>query len=158
MMGAREWLNRHPNVAIAGGIVVVLAAIGMIAGYVMASRHHYPAGAPESYFTIDDGQTWFSAPDDNVPPFDHSGVQAVKAYVFQCDGKKFVGYMERFTPQYHDLVLAHGLTPEAVRFGRELKKPGQGQWRPSGDLKAEASFTDIKNPTGGSDVPVEVEP
>lgn len=94
-----------------------------------------PIDAPEYYFTVDDGKTFFAASSDNIPPFDYDGQQAVLADVFQCDGKKFVGYMERFTPKYHDEVVAHGLTPDAMRFGRELKKPGDAKWFHPSDLR-----------------------
>src|SRR5580658_3503052 len=94
MMGAREWLNQHPNVAIGGGGVIVILAIGMIVMQVMAGRHRYPDGPPQSYFTDDDGKTFFAAPSTNVPPFDHDGQQAVSAYVFHCGGQKLVGFME----------------------------------------------------------------
>jgi hypothetical protein len=158
MIGARDWLNQHPKVAFAGGCVFVLAAIGMIAGYVMASRHRFPAGPPEAYFTTDDGQTYFAAGDDNFPPFDHGGVPAVKAYVFQCGGQKFVGYLERFDSKTHDYVVAHGLTPEALRFGREVKRPGEPKWQPTGDSRNEAKLTEVRCPSGGTEEPEPIAP
>jgi hypothetical protein len=158
MIGAREWLNEHPKVAIGGGVVIAVLAIGLIVVQVMAGRHKYPDGPPESYFTDDDGKTFFAATSTNVPPFDHNGRQAVNAYVFQCDGQKFVGYMERFTPQFHDFVVAHGRTAEANRYGRELKRPGDAKWLQSGDLQKEVELEDIHCPNGGTDVPEAVEP
>jgi hypothetical protein len=158
MMGAREWLNEHPSVAIAGGGGIVVLAIGLIVMQVLASRHHYPDGPPQSYFTVDDGKTFFAASSTNVPPFDHNGQQAVAAYVFECGGQKFVGYMERFTPKYHDYVVANGRTPEANRYGRELKRPGDTKWLQSGDLQKEGELEDIRCPNGGTDIPVAVEP
>jgi len=158
MIGVREWLNQHPSVAIGGGGVIVALAIGFIVVQVMAGRHKYPEGPPDSYFTDDDGKTFFAASSTNIPPFDHNGQQAVSAYVFQCDGQKFVGYMERFTPQFHDFVVAHGRTPEANRFGRELKRPGDAKWLQSGDLEKEGELEDIHCPNGGTDTPEAVEP
>lgn len=158
MMGAREWLNQHPNVAIGSGCAIVLLAIVLIVAEVRAGRHRYPSAAPDFYFTVDDGKTFFAASSDNIPPFDYDGQQAVLADVFQCGGKRFVGYMERFTPKYHDAVVAHGLTPEAMRFGRELKKPGDAKWIPSGDLRAETKFTEVRCPDGGPGIPEAVEP
>jgi hypothetical protein len=158
MMGAREWLNQHPNVAIGSGITVVLLAIVCIIVEVRAGRHRYPAGPPDYYFTADDGKSFFAASSDNVPPFDYNGQQAVTAYVFHCGNQKFVGYMERFSPKYHDFVVAHGITPEAERFGRELKKPGDAKWLPSGDLRTEAKLTDVRCPDGSADIPESILP
>ncbi len=98
---------------------------------------------------MDDGKTFFAASSDNIPPFDYDGQQAVLADVFQCDGKKFVGYMERFTPKYHDEVVAHGLTPDAMRFGRELKKPGDAKWIHPSDLRSKRRSPTSTALTGG---------
>src|SRR5271163_2656883 len=126
MIGAREWMNNHPKVAIGSGIGVVVLAIGLIVAQVLAGKHRYPSGPPDYYFSDDDGKTFFAASSDSVPPFDHNGQTAVRAYVFQCGSQEFVGYLERFTPSYHDAAVAHGITPETIRFGREIKKPGEG--------------------------------
>ncbi len=158
MMGAREWLNQHPNVAIEPGIAVVLLAIVLAVVQIRASRHRYPSALPDVYYTVDDGKTFFAASSDNVPPFDYDGRQAVTAYVFQCGNQKFVGYMERFSLKYHDFVVAHGVTPEAEKFGRELKKPGDAKWLPSGDLRTEAKLTEVHCPNGGSDIPESIMP
>jgi len=158
MMGAREWLNQHPNVAIGGGITVVLVAIVCIVVEVRAGRHRYPAGPPDSYFTVDDGKTFFVASSGNIPPFDYEGQQAVRAYVFRCGSQKFVGFMERFVPKYHDIVVAQGITPEAMRYGRELKRPGDAKWLLSGDLRAETKLTDVPCPNGSTDIPEAIEP
>jgi hypothetical protein len=158
MMGAREWLSGHPKAAIAIGCAMVVLTAGVVVAELRAQHHRYPSGPPESYFTVDDGKSFFAASSDNIPPFDYDGQQAVRAYVFQCGGHRFVGYMERFSTKYHDQVVAHGLSPEAMRFGRELKKPGDAKWVPSGDLRFEAAFTDIHCPDGSSDVPQAVEP
>jgi len=158
MMGAREWLNQHPKVAIGGGVVIVILAIGLVVAQVLAGRHKYPSGPPQAYYTVDDGKTFFADSTDKVPPFDHEGQPAVTAYVYQCGGQKFVGYMERFTPKFHDYVVAHGRTPEAARYGRELKRPGEPNWLPSGDLVKVAQIEDVKCPNGGTDVPDAIDP
>jgi hypothetical protein len=158
MMGAREWLNQHPNVAIGGGIGVVLLAVVLIVVEIRAGRHRYPAAAPNLYFTADDGKTFFVASVENVAPFDYDGQQAVRAYVYKCGSQKFVGYMERYNAKYHDLVVAKGSTPEAERYGREIKKPGDAKWLPCTDLQTEAKLTEVHCPDGGTDVPEAIDP
>src|SRR5208282_4267961 len=153
MMGAREWLDQHPKLTICGVCGIVAVAIGLIVAQVMAGKHKYPSGPPKDYFTVDDGKTFFVAGDDNVPPFDHDGQPAVRAYVFQCGGQQFVGYLERFTPTYHDAVVAHGRSPEAIRYGREIKKPGEGNWHAVTDIATETKLTNVQCPNGGTDTP-----
>jgi hypothetical protein len=158
MMGAREWMDSHPRLTIAGGCGIVVLAIGLIVAQVLAGKHRYPSGPPDNYYTDDDGKTFFAASSANVPPFDHNGQQAVRAYVFKCGGQQFVGYLERFTPRYHDAVVAHGETPESVRFGREIKNPGEAKWHAVTDLATENKLTDVHCPSGGADIPEAVEP
>src|SRR5271170_3620876 len=142
-MGLREWFNQHPRVT--GGIisVLVLVAIGVIVKQVLASRRAFPSGSPQAYFTVDDGQTYFTASSDNYPPFDYNGQQAVSAYVFESNGKRFVGYLERFTPEAHALIVAGKGSAETLRFGRELKRPGDKGWVKSGDLATETKITNV---------------
>jgi len=158
MIGAREWMNNHPKVAIGIGAGVVVLAISLIVGQVLASRHRYPSGPPTDYFTVDDGKTYFAAGEDNIPPFDYGGQQAVRAHVFQCSGKTFVGYLERFTPKFHDAVVANGITPGALRYGREIKKPGEAQWHAVTDVPTEVKLTTVQCPNGGTDAPEEIGP
>jgi hypothetical protein len=155
-MGIRDWINNHPKTAgsVAGVIVVVM--IITIVVQVLANRRRFPSDFPQVYFTADDGKSWFAASASNIPPWDYQGQPAVAAYVFQCNGKRFVGYMERFSTKYHDAVVAHGFTAEAMRYGRELKRPGSN-WVPSGDLRIEANIEDVKCPDGNA-TPEIVEP
>lgn len=158
MIGVREWLNQHPSVAIGGGGAVACLAIGLIVVQVMAGRHKYPDGPPESYFTVDDGKTFFAASSTNIPPFDYNGQQAVEAYVFQCGGQKFVGFMERYNAAFHDIVVAHGRSPATDKYGLELKRPGDAKWLQPGDLQGQVEMANVRCPNGGTDVPEQVEP
>ena len=157
MIGVREWMNQHRGVT--AGIVagIVLVAVGLIVAQVLANRKTYPSASPDSFFTTDDGKTFFVASSDNIPPFDYKGQQAVHAYVFQCGGKKFVGYMERYLPDARQSILNGKRNPQIERFGRELKKPGAGEWVKSGELVVEAKVSDVRCPDGHG-VPEAVEP
>lgn len=156
-MGIREWMNQHRGVATGLVSAVVLLAVGLIVVQVMASRKKYPSESPDSFFTVDDGKTYFTASSDNIPPFDYKGQQAVHAYVFESNGKRFVGYLERYTPEARSAILAGKRTPQVERFGRQLKKPGAGEWVKSGDLAVEAKISDVRSPDGHG-VPEAVEP
>jgi hypothetical protein len=158
MIGVREWINQHPKASVSTGIIVVVLAIGALVGEVMAGRHRYPSAPPSDFYTVDDGKTFFTASSDNIAPFDYNGQQADHAYVYRCGSQTFVAYMDRFTPKYHDYVVAHGMTPEAERWGRELKRPGESKWVPSGDLNVEAQYYNVKCPDGSSQEPEAILP
>jgi hypothetical protein len=154
-MGIRERLNQKPGLT-AGviGAAVILATVGVVM-QVLASRKKFPSKLPDSFFTVDDGKTFFRASMDNVPPFDHEGKQAVHAYVFECGGKQFVGYVERYTPEAHKSILSGQRTAQIEMYGRELKKPGSAEWIKSGDLAATVRVTNVKCPDGRPAEPIE---
>jgi|SRR5271170_4697319 len=157
-MGIREWSTYHPKVTFGVVSVCVVVAITAIVVQVMANRRQYPLKAPDSYFTIDDGKTFFVASSDNYPPFEYKGQQAVHAYVFECSGKRFVGYMERYNDSVRQMLAAgKPLTADMVRFGREMKKPGSTVWVKTGDLATEATVANVTCPDG-TGTPEAVEP
>ena len=156
-MGIREWLDQHRRTAMGMGLGVVLLAVVSVVWQVLAQRKTFPSSLPDSYFTIDDGKTYFEANSANVPPFDYQGQQAVRAYVFECDGKRFVGYMERYLPDAKQAILAGKKTVATERFGREMKKPGGPKWIKSGDLAVEGKISDVRCPDGHG-TPTEIEP
>jgi hypothetical protein len=155
-MSIREKLNEHRGVTIgiAGGAVVLV--IGFIVMQVLANRKTFPTKLPDLYYTIDDGQSFFAANSENVAPFDYQGKPAVRAYVFECAGKRFVGYLERYTQEARkSLVEQKKSTPQLQLYGRELKKPGAATWVKSGDFAAVAKVTDVRCPDGRVPEPVE---
>jgi hypothetical protein len=99
------------------------------------------AGA-QLYFTDDDGKTFFPESAAKIPPFDHSGKQAVEAIVYKCDGKEpFVNHMKRFTPEAKKQMESMSkLDPTAMmtiesKGGMEVKSPGQKDWVKTTDPK-----------------------
>lgn len=157
MMGIREWFNARPNsTAYILGVVAVVAVVIVIVE-LRANRHTYPDKLPDAFFTVDDGKTFFVASSSNVPPFDYQGQKAVLAVVFECSGKRFVGWMERFTPESRDAILAGKSNAWLLRFGRELKRPGDSAWVKSGDMAVEDKIQNVVCPDGNG-TPVAVNP
>jgi hypothetical protein len=155
-IGIRQRMNENPR-ATAGVIgAIVVFAIGVVVMQVRASRHMIATQLPDSYFSADDGQTFFTASGDNVPPFDYKGQQAMHAAVFKCNGKLFVGYLERFTPEAHKMMVDGKNTQTAMMNGRELKRPGDKNWVKCTDLKAVNKLIDVRCPDGtGTPEPIE---
>jgi hypothetical protein len=157
-MGFSEWCNEHRRTAGSVAVVCVVAAIGSIVWQVMGQRRTIVTHLPDQFFSVDDGKTFFATGSDNFPPFDYHGQEADQAYVFECGGNRFVGYLERFNPQAHKAMMENKAGPGTLVYGRQLKKPGDKVWVNSGDFKAAAMVADVHCPDGSKTDPVQVEP
>ncbi len=140
-MAVREAIDKKKPAAMAAAGAMVAAA-GIIIGYYLM-----PAGQATlkgSYYSDDDGQSWFADAPFRVTPFDHNGKQAVGAAVFSCDGggKKYVGYLVRIRPDAQKAVAEAAATAEQEKidlqkmpiFGDpnlwQIKAPGEANWHP----------------------------
>jgi hypothetical protein len=163
-VGIRQKLNDASKGVI--GLVIVLV-IGVYA--VVAWEFHRPANGGhlglKTYYTTDDGKTYF--PDDGAlfPPFDHEGGQAVRCYVFKCPSSgEFVGYLEKFSPELHDALTTpfdptHRGDHPPLDFssGTLVKKPGDKNWIIKASTKGQA-IVHVQCPNGSSDEPTAVSP
>ena len=160
-MGIRETLNENPRLTtgITAGIIVVVFALIFWSSGGSASPESGGMGS-KVYFTEDDGKNYFAVDAKNIPPFQHDGKEAVRAYVYECNGKRFVNHLERYTPEGKQASLRlreavkHGPPPGALvaaaqQRGREIKRPGETNWIPSNSPAAEAIITP-KAPPGAS--------
>lgn len=154
-MGLRETLNEKPGIALgAAGGVIVLALFFIIRSFMGDGPSTGGSGnVAKAWFTVDDGKTWFSDDEKNIPPYDKDGKQAVRAYIFVKEGgKPYCGYLERYTPdgkkrreemlknpEKVDIVVA-----ETTMFtDREVKKPGEKDWVKQNTPKA-AEVTNVQ--------------
>src|SRR5947207_12339964 len=90
----------------------------------------------KSYYSTDDGKTYFEDSADHLVPFDKDGKEAVRAHVFQCGGgAPFVGYLEKLDSKvkarlddfFADPKNKGKMMPgqiEAEESGRMVKRPG----------------------------------
>jgi hypothetical protein len=93
-----------------------------------------PSVATQSYYTTDDGKTWFADDVNKIAPFEKDGKVAVRAYVYKCPGgKPFISHLERFTPEAKKTLEAAQkkndltnptLMEDVLMNGIEVKKPG----------------------------------
>lgn len=151
----------------AASLFVVLAA-----AYGYMQMRGTDTVAPEktrAFFSVDDGKTWFADDLNRLPPFDKDGKQANRAFVFKCaDGKEFVGYLQRFTPeakrtlqqiQTPDPNRKGPLNPATIRdaytAGREVKRPGETQWVSGAEGPKASKITAVMCPNGAEADPVE---
>ncbi len=135
-MSIRNGMNNHPMVT-AGALIVIIAGIGAIT---WLRIQEFSPSKPRNYYTIDDGMNYFSDDPERITPFEYKGKQAVRAHIFLAsDGKKFVGYLERATPEAGAVIKRiknrkptdPPPTPAdmgVAMSGREFKKPGTKDW------------------------------
>ena len=135
-MSVREWMDNNQKATSIGAGALTFLAIGLIVYQLI------PEGQPtKAWYTTDDGQTWFKDSNRKVPPFDHGGKQAVLAKVYECNGKQFVGWMERYKPEQAKKLARYraqedaGETPDEGLLmasgglgAIEYKRPGDKTW------------------------------
>lgn len=132
-MGLREKINENPGATTVVAACIVLAAIVFI--IYQSTGSEAPPPFPQAYYSVDDGKSWFADDFNKDAPFTKDGQEAVRAYVFQCgEGKPFVGYLEKYSPQALKEVQNHrqtmkldpppSLMEEIMPAGILVKKPG----------------------------------
>ena len=98
-MGIRETLNQYQYIA-AGVTIGAIVAAGV---FIVSSMKEgaTPRYGSVAYYSDDDGASYFEESNKLIPPFDHHGKPAYKAYVFTCskDKTKWVGYLEGYLPE-----------------------------------------------------------
>ncbi len=143
-MGLRETLNENPRITT--GITVAIFV--RVLAWILWPRGGAASGGggggggvvTQMFYTIDDGKTWFADDAKKIPPFTKDGKDAVRAAVYQCDGKTFVNHMERYTPEGQKQLAAlyakgdgaAATDPSAFEAanetGLEVKSPGDKEW------------------------------
>jgi len=157
--GFREKVNQRPGLVIAVVAVVVLFFVWV--GFTASSNHPRARVKAGQFFSADDGATWFVDETQELPPVDHGGRPAYRAFVVtNDDGKtRWVSYLERLSDDAKakmEELRAQGDSADpdvwasTLKAGWEVKKPGQDKWVKLSDLKEAAKVTEPVAPNGGS--------
>jgi len=165
-MGIRETLNKNPAIATGATAAVIVVALVFIVMQLMPNRPHI---VTKSWYTDDDGTTWFKDGLEKIPPFDHNGKEAVRCFVYKCKGTKFVGYLQKYSDigkakmekaqADKDHPNANPMIMMEVEGEQLIKKPGAGNpWvNQMRDQEQAMKIYQVKAPDG-SDAPVEALP
>lgn len=163
-MGIREKINDSRLGTIVGIGLLVAAAV-------ILTLYFWPGGPHinyrQSYYSDDDGKTYFEDSIYKFAPWDHNGKTADIAVVYEdAHNNKFVGYLKRYTPdalkqlqnvytdtsakgspaQVQEAVLTLMQSPLIAMSGTEVKLPGSSSsWVPHGRMM----YPPIKMPDGG---------
>jgi hypothetical protein len=158
-MSLRETLNKKPGVsAMAAGALVIIGVILSVVELRGRGQPRLPVIPERCFYTTDDGATLFVESLGKIPPFDHGGQQAVRAYAFSCDGGKhrWVGYLEKYDEKAKPGAPAHeGATDLPPRSALLVKRPGAVEWVSAMDAAA-ARVTNPQCPDGMGSGPVTV--
>lgn len=145
-MSLKEKLSGTSVAGVGTSVFLVLAALALVYSYYSSRRGNIRGDPSLSFYSDDDGQTFFKDSAFHFPPFDHNGKTAYGALVFDDGTKQFVGYLCRFTPAAQKALedaynnppagetgpqaaLALAQTPQIHDQGMQIKKNGEN-WMP----------------------------
>jgi hypothetical protein len=170
-MGIRESINRNPKIAMGVGAGLIAFTVAFVLFEMMdfSGASAVPSADEHAFFTVDDGRTWFVGDIKTLAPFEHQGKQAVRAYVYECDGQRFAGFLERYTEEgkkARQQVVEAAKTGRpngrlvyvSSMTGREVKRPGDATWTLANDAQRVESITTVKCPHDPSHTPQMVQP
>jgi len=164
-MALREGINKR------NGMVAGVAAAAIVISLVFIAHHLLRGASPavpyfpqQGFYTTDDGATLFADGIARIPPFDHNGSPAVRAYVFSSDGGKhqWVQYLEKYsdasvrTWEAPSTGLPKASAPSTT--GLLVKKPGEREWIREDDAAAGQTLNPQAPEGMGTGVPVAVNP
>jgi hypothetical protein len=164
-VGVREMIKGRQGAMVAlAGVMIVGAGIAIF----VQARGGGSVGSG-TYFTTDEGQTLFVESNTKIPPFERDGKPAVRAHVFECGGKRVVGYLSRYTEESKKALAeataarGTGKPPPNARAlasigttGMEVKRPGDAQWVRQSDAARATRIRAFRCPDGST--PQEVYP
>lgn len=136
-MNIREKLNELRTLSISAAVVVCVFALVLIFRQLHEAVPHKPGLPSKTFYSDDDGKTWFLDEYMKITPFDHNGRPAYKVVVYRCNGgMPAVAYLEKFSDSQR--VALKGISPADVRVytstfmsfqdALDVKRPGSNRW------------------------------
>jgi hypothetical protein len=143
----REKLNKHSKLISSVVLIISITCLSVAWTRMRGPSHHFVPGP--NYYTTDDSSqaaalaAMFKDDSTKIPPFDHDGKPAFRAYVFTADGgrTKWIAYLERMSDkglQMMDDINSgkRGSDPGIIAQAKEgvlstqmeVKKPGDPEW------------------------------
>lgn len=159
-MSVREKLGAHPAVGFLVAVILLVVATVQAAYFFWPVKHQSATG---TFYTDDDGQTYFMDSIYKFPPWDHNGRQANFAMVYSSASGNFVAYQVRFSPaalkELQDLYakaqrgecplsdVNRLMTTEKIGFAeKQVKMRGTDKWVPMTKMPRPIP---VKAPDGG---------
>lgn len=140
-MSFREDINKKPGVFIGVSAAVVVLAIIWLTYSLRGNKPTTTVVTTKSFFSDDDGKTFYVDDVTNIPPYEHNGKKAYRARVYEVKGstQRFVGYLEGYdekSKKHIEEEIQKGQTPALAMQGVDIlvKKPGPGKWVKVGSM------------------------
>jgi len=143
----REMMGHHSAIT-----TIVVSCVIVVAAVVIGLELRGVSGKPptESFYTTDDGKTWFVDSSSKLAPFDHDGVAAVRCYVFKGNNGKFAGLLEKYSDDTREqLARRAGLAPPPD-ITVLVKRPGDKDWTKMGVDRQAMVLMHITGPDGSN--------
>ena len=160
-MAIREKLGESKIGGLLVGVVLlVIAGVALTIELWPTTQH---VNLATNYYSDDDGKTYYSDSLFKFSPYAHEGKTAYRAFVYQSDHGKFVGFLLRYKPyarkrleDAYNKAQASGADPQKavlltianndIRYGgAEVRFPADTKWRTMG-----MSFPIVKAPDGST--------
>ena len=155
-MGIRESINRNSKAVLLASAILIALMLCVAAFYAKAPATQTQYGS-RSWYTTDDGKSWFADEASKLVPFQHDGKPAYRCYVWTCDGGKtaFVSHLERIKAEMLTMLTRAGKTKvdflDMPPGSLQVKPPatGDANWVDVTDPRATAISTP-RCPGGGT--------
>jgi hypothetical protein len=149
-MSLRDVMNKNPIVAIGATAAVVVLALVFIVMQMKSPEVAKPASG--LYFSVDDGKTFFTGETGKIAPFDYNGQPAVRAHVFEINGAKKVGYLEKFSDagkaRAEKAIARKRFMVDDFENDILIKKPGDKKWTARNDPDRAGAIMSVTGPDG----------
>ena len=146
-MSIRDQINKNPLPWLIGLAVVVGAVLLFV--FLPGDPTGTSGYRPEAFYSVDDGQTYFTDRPDEVPPYTYDGKEAVSAIVARdkATNEEFVLYLAKYDPAVRGQANAFqdagaaGPAPPML-----IKRPGDEEWISNEDPARAAEAAEITVP------------
>jgi hypothetical protein len=157
-------MNENPAIVtwVTGGVILIVVIIiiwQLVGGRTGPVTYDSPT---QSFYSNDDGATWFADDAKKIPPFMKDGKPAYKAMVYTCNGgAPFVAYLQRYkadTKKQIEDGLAHGVPVGmgVTAASIEIKAPKTGddpkKWMVQMDPRT-SGILNVKCPDNSPPIP-----
>ncbi|MGN6370950.1 MAG: hypothetical protein ACTHN5_22065 [Phycisphaerae bacterium] len=132
--------------ALALAIVILSAVV-----YRLQTAGTTPPPLPPTYYSADDGQTWFPSTKFQFAPFLQDGKEVTSANLFVgSDGKPFVGFLFKYTPEGQAMLSGFKSDSMAARQSAAqyalVKRPGDKDWVPADSSRGRQIIEKVLDP------------
>ena len=133
-LGIKERARAKPQAMMVAAVALIILAAIAITWTILSNRQ--PAPPTRSYYSIDDGKSWFADTVGKIVPFDHNGQPAVLCHVVSGPNGKVCDYLEKYSDAGQKALMktadANGVPtqklPEAMFGMTMVKRAGDAQW------------------------------